>query len=429
MLGKVIYPMKIVFVTTEYASKTQSAGGLATFTRNIAKMFAEKGNDVRVLLVTTKYEEHEGDAGVIIENLFVQKKYWDEVDYLSSLYGSAHSFDHNTLRANIIDLQKAHMVRERLDEISTTEGVDVVHFCNHGALFRFMDDSIPYVVRISGLYNIVLGEANTIDGSVLYNHKEEVRDIVEACHLKKVRNVLCPSHVMKRTCIEEFGINCNVIQSPVCISNKADWDYEIIDSKIGNKRYFLFFGTISFLKGLGVLMGLVHDLLDKYQDYYLVLAGRDTQVNHVGKEQWGSLFVSKCAKEYNNRVIVLGSLVREELYPVIDGAELCLLPGRRENLSNACLEAMALGKIVVATKDASYDEIIDDGIDGFLCERDNADAFFAAINHVMELSYDEKMQMCKRIKEKVRKLTPEEVYPVYYDYYKRVIDTFSEHKE
>ncbi len=421
--------MKIVFVTTEYASKTQSAGGLATFTRNIAKMFAEKGNDVRVLLVTTKYEEHEGDAGVIIENLFVQKKYWDEVDYLSSLYGSAHSFDHNTLRANIIDLQKAHMVRERLDEISTTEGVDVVHFCNHGALYRFMDNSIPFMVRVSGLYNIVLGNANTIDGSVLYDRKEAVRDIVEASHLKKVREVLCPSQIMKRTCLDEFGINCSVIQSPVCICDIAAWNYEIFSSEIGNKKYYLFFGSISFLKGLGILMGLVYELLDKYRDYYLVLAGRDTYVSFDGREQLGSLFVTEFAKDYADRIIVLGNLVREELYPVINGASLCLLPGRIENLSNACLEAMALGKIVIATNGASYEEIIDDGETGFLCERDNADSFFDAINHVMNLSAEEKGKMSEKIKEKVRRLTPDEIYPVYYDYYQKVIENHKSQEE
>ena len=416
--------MNIVFVTTEYTSKKQSSGGLATFTRNMAGMFAAHGNNVRVMLVTTKAEEHDTDEGVILENIYIRKEDWEEMDYLTSLYGDEFSFDHNKMRANIVDVMKACLVRDRLEELNITRKIDMVHFCNHGALFRFVKD-IPYVVRISGLYNIVLGNANTIDGSVLYNRQEEIRDVVEAYHLQKAQNVLCPSHVMERTCRDEFGITCKVIQSPVCIMDRNDWDFSILESKIGSKKYFLYFGTINFIKGLGVLMNLVYDLLGKYPDYSFVLAGRDIMVEYDGKEQLGSEFIRESAKEYSDRVIALGSLVSEQLYPVISNAELCILPGRIENLSNACLEAMALGKIVVATKGASYEEIIDDGIDGFLCERDNARSFLNAIIHVMDLSAKERTSINEQIKQKINKLTPAEVYLTYFDYYTGIIENSS----
>ncbi len=413
--------MNIVFVTTEYTSNKQSAGGLATFTRNMAGMFAAHGNKVRVLLVTTKAEEHDTDEGVVLENLYIRKEDWFEVDYLTSLYGEEFKFDHNKLRANTIDVLKARIVRDRLEELKRSGGVDIVHFCNHGALFRFVNN-IPYVVRISGLYNIVLGNANTIDGSVLYNHQEEIRDIVETHHLHRAKNVLCPSHVMERTCMDEFGIYCKVIQSPVCIMDRSRWDFSVLETKMGSKKYFLYFGTINFLKGLGVLINLVYDLLSKYKDYVFVLAGRDIMVEYDGKEQWGAEFVKESAKEYSDRVVALGSLIREQLFPVISKAELCVLPGRIENLSNACLEAMALGKIVVATKDASYEEIIDDGIDGFLCERDNAKSFFDAINRIMDLSDKERIAVYERIRQKISKLTPSEAYSNYYDYYQNIIE-------
>lgn len=413
--------MNIVFVTTEYTSKKQSSGGLATFTRNVAGMFAAHGNNVRVLLVTTKAEEHDSDEGVVLENLYIRKEDWEEMDYLTSLYGDEFNFDHNKLRANIVDVMKSRLVRDKLEELNRTQKIDIVHFCNHGALFRLVKD-IPYVVRISGLYNIVLGNANTIDGSVLYNHQEEIRDVVETHYMKKSQNVICPSHVMERTCRDEFGITCKVIQSPVCIMDKNDWDFSVLESQIGPQKYFLYFGTINFFKGLGVLMNLVHDLLSKYFDYVFVLAGRDIMVEHDGKEKFGSEFIKECAKEHSDRVIALGSLISEQLFPVISKAELCILPGRIENLSNACLEAMAIGKIVVATKDASYEEIIDDGIDGFLCERDNAKSFFDVINHVMNLSDEERASIYQRIRQKISKLTPSEAYSTYFDYYQSIIE-------
>ena len=415
--------MNIVFVTTEYTSKKQSSGGLATFTRNVAGMFAANGNNVRVLLVTTKAEEHDADEGVILENLYIRKEDWTEMDYLTSLYGDEFNFDHNKLRANIIDVMKACLVRNRLEELDRTQKIDIVHFCNHGVLFRFVKN-IPYVVRISGLYNICLGDANTIDGSVGYNRREEVRDIVEVDHLKKTLNVICPSKLMAQLCLDEFGIRCNVLQSPI-FPDASVKEYDVFDAKLRDKKYILFFGTVSYLKGVGVISKMVYRILEKYRDVYFVIAGRETFISDGGKEHPASSLVIESAKEYSDRVIVLGALSRNQLIPVIEKAELCVLPSRIENLSNACLEAMALGKVVIGTNGASFEEIIDNGKNGFLCERDNADDFFKKTDYVMSLSAKQRKAIGDKARNKVSKLQPDKLYSTYYDYYSDVIEKSS----
>jgi glycosyltransferase involved in cell wall biosynthesis len=43
-----------------------------------------------------------------------------------------------------------------------------------------------------------------------------------------------------------------------------------------------------------------------------------------------------------------------------------VLPSLVDNLPNACLEAMALGKPVIGTSGASFEELLTDGISGFL---------------------------------------------------------------
>jgi glycosyltransferase involved in cell wall biosynthesis len=53
-------------------------------------------------------------------------------------------------------------------------------------------------------------------------------------------------------------------------------------------------------------------------------------------------------------------------------AELVILPSLFENLSNAGLEAMALGWPVIGTYGTSFEEIIEDGINGFLVEPGDA---------------------------------------------------------
>lgn len=43
-------------------------------------------------------------------------------------------------------------------------------------------------------------------------------------------------------------------------------------------------------------------------------------------------------------------------------------------MPNACLEAMALGKAVIGTFEGSFDELIDDGHNGFLITADDVEA-------------------------------------------------------
>ena len=131
--------------------------------------------------------------------------------------------------------------------------------------------------------------------------------------------------------------------------------------------------------------------------------------------------VRKKAGEYSNRVIYAGRLVREQLYPLIQYAELCLLPSRIENLSNACIEAMAMGKIVVATNGASYEQLIDDRVSGFLCERDNPASYLKAVDEVLAMSTEERNKIGLKAIEVTKRLEPQKIYEQYLAFYEKVI--------
>ena len=104
------------------------------------------------------------------------------------------------------------------------------------------------------------------------------------------------------------------------------------------------------MKGTHVVAQLANELLREYSEIYLVLAGNSEELlDKNGKKIKADEFVKKSAGEFADRVIYAGRLVREQLYPFIQNAELCLLPYRMDNLSNACIEAMAMGKIVIGT--------------------------------------------------------------------------------
>src|SRR5581483_2960293 len=55
-------------------------------------------------------------------------------------------------------------------------------------------------------------------------------------------------------------------------------------------------------------------------------------------------------------------------------ARLVVLPSLYENMSNAALEAMALERPVVGTRGTAFEELIEDGVSGFLAPPGDAAA-------------------------------------------------------
>ena len=86
---------------------------------------------------------------------------------------------------------------------------------------------------------------------------------------------------------------------------------------------------------------------------------------------------------------------------------------------------MALGKVVVATNGASYEQLIENRVSGYLFNRDDPCSLLAAMEEVMSLSDLEKRTISDNAKRRIDSLNPEKIYQNYYRYYDRVINEWS----
>lgn len=414
----------IVFVTTELTSFNccNFGGGLSTFTSNMAKIFTRQGHKVSIIWASTKDEKVEIDENIDLYSFCVPLAKWKKMNNIAGMLSNIVKEDKDSLRQAMVKVYKAVNINKMVRQINRKYPIDIIHYCNHVLVYKKGIRQIPYCVRISGFMNIWKGGANLPNGSIEYmDNPLSLKEKFDEYTVKKSKYVVAPSKLIAQISKKSFKKDVTVIESPFEL-NQENWDFSCFEKELQGKKYILHFGNLRYAKGTHIVAQLIEEFLQKYPDMYVVLAGRSEELkNKQGKSVKAHELVMDNAGKDRERVLYVGSIPREQLYPLIQNAELCLLPSRIENLSNACIEAMAMGKIVVATNGASYEQLIDDRVSGFLCERDNADSFLKGIEEALNMPEEKKNEMKKKIKRRTELLSPDRIYQQYFEYYQKVM--------
>ena len=413
--------MHIVFVTPELATAGNSSGGLASFTANMARIFASNGHKVTVLLATVKDEKLSFDEDIELKTTYINKAIWNIFDKTAKICTFGEKENTVETRRFIVNFYRSGQVRKKIREINKREKIDIIHYCSLSAMAFRANKAIPYVIRLSSFSSICRG-ANLPDGDIRFDSAGfSMKDRLLNYTLQKAKYVISPSKLLADIGKKELGLEATVIESPFVLT-KIQWDESVFHSVIGNERYIIHYGSLKYLKGTHIVAKIVKSILQTYPDLFLILAGRNEELlDEDGIKVKADELVKRSAGELADRVLYAGSLSREQLYPFIQNAELCLLPSRIENLSNACIEAMAMGKIVIGTNGASFEQLIDDRVSGFLCERDNPESYLQAVNEALEMSNEDKEKMILKSAERIKLLRPEIIYKKYLEFYEGVI--------
>lgn len=115
-------------------------------------------------------------------------------------------------------------------------------------------------------------------------------------------------------------------------------------------------------------------------------------------------------------------LPHSSLYPIIQHADFVVFPSLIDNFSNACIESMYFGRVVIGTDGTSYEQLIVDGKSGFLCEPGNEDSLLESMNKAASMDQTQKDLMGQYAKERISKLSPQFTVRKLLRYYQYVID-------
>lgn len=93
--------------------------------------------------------------------------------------------------------------------------------------------------------------------------------------------------------------------------------------------------------------------------------------------------------------------VSDDVPSVIADAGCIVLPSYREGLSQVLLEAASMAKPIVTTNVPGCKEVVDDGVNGYLCEVRDANDLSKQIEKILLLSPEERVMMGQKGREKV----------------------------
>jgi glycosyltransferase involved in cell wall biosynthesis len=294
--------------------------------------------------------------------------------------------------------------------------VDVVQYSSYCATALFRNASVPSVVRISS-YEKLWQKA--------YNNKfsldVNLTTILERIALKKVNKVYGPSKFISEIISKDIDIKIDVIE-PQFEKYNGILNESLYNKMVCGKKYLLFYGTIGRLKGVDLIADILFEILSKYSDLIFVFVGKDTTYNNISMIN----YIYNKAGKFRDRVLYLGKLKHSALIPIIINSFAVILPSRIDNLPNACIEAMAYGKVVVASTKSSFDQLIDSGINGFLFENGDSTSLLNTINMVLSKNaYDIKKMEFLATKTTLR-LEDENNIKKLIEYYGTVINGYYE---
>ena len=360
--------LRIAFVTPEFVSERYFSGGLANYVYRVALALIDRGHEVHVVIPGTPLEDR------MFDGIHLHRLPFERLAAVLNVLTFGRLW--NTTRA----LAFAWVSYRFLHRMGWRTTIDIVQAASYKACgivaAAFKDKRL--VTRISSHL-------------ASWNKASHLRRNIDLRCLEKLEEIQCrrsplvfaPSRLIAGIVGKETGRPVKVIRTPfVRETPAAKCDVLGDESLPVNASYILYFGRFELLKGFHVLAQALPDVFRRVPDCHVVCVGSD-RPSPLASSMVD--YARRLCAGFEGRLRFVRALRHNELYPIIEVSRLVVLPSLIDNLPNTLLEAMALGKPVVGTIGASYDEVIEEGKNGFLVPPGSvsglADKLVEAWNH------------------------------------------------
>lgn len=230
---------------------------------------------------------------------------------------------------------------------------------------------IPYCVNVQGLGTAFQKEPIAAIATLMYRIAVKKANTVffenEVNASEFVNRKITPRS--QQTILHGAGVNLEVYK-------KQEYPTE------ENGIHFLFLGRIMKEKGVDELFEVAKKLKKKYEDKVVF--------DLVGFFEDG--YEERVEKLVEEGVVVFHGF-QSDPKPFYGMSHCVVLPSYHEGMSNVLLEAAATGRALICSDIPGCREAIDEGVNGFLCNKMDGESLYNCMERYMELDKEKRKEM------------------------------------
>ena len=356
--------MHIGFLTPEYPHpKLGASGGLGTSIKNLVEALTAENVKVTVFVYGQKEDEIFTEKGINFHRIKQRR-----TPFLTWF----------TYRKYL---------QNYLNRVAETEHIGLIEAPDWTGITAFMKLHVPLVIRFHG------SDAYFCH---LEGRKQKRKNFwFEKMAVQSAQAFIAPTTFAGNLSKEIFNIPEKPIQTihhGLKLSNfnnprPADFETGVL----------LYIGTIIRKKGVLELPGIFKKVLSKYPTAKLILIGNDSPDIQTNSPSTWKILEEKLEPSVRAKVQYLGKIPYEEVQNHIRKAHVCLFPTFAETLGMVTIESMALQKPVVNSNIGWANELIEDGISGFLVHPKDHDLYAERITTLLS-----KPELCREMGKNAR---------------------------
>lgn len=383
--------MKIWFLTGEFAP--DFGGGIGTYVENCAKMFAQAGDDVTVIVRSLNDNKIEKTK----EGYKVVRFKQGEGEYYTYLgYDNALAYQYYDVIMKLIEKEGKPDVIEMQEY--NAYGQYIIQ--NKLMLNEKLQD-IPLVVHLHtpSFETLKINQFNTYEAPFYW-----IGEMEKFC-IKGADALLCPSQFLADKLQYLVKDKINVINLPFDIDKDELDKYEKMEINKNDKKTILYFGRTEYRKGVVQMLKGAEKLWKKGLDFKIKIIGGDTKL-----ESKGIMIGEELKKKYakyieSDNLEILKPIPHLELIPHILSATAVTIPSLYENFPNTCIYSMWLGKPVLVSKSGGQAEMVQEsGKNGIIFDWDKDGDFEEKLEQILEMNDQELQDMGKNAKTRINSL-------------------------
>ena len=364
--------MKIGFLTPEYPhEKTGNSGGLGTSIKNLAHALSALGHEVVILVYGQKQDAIFLDDAVEVHQIKNIK-----------FKGLSWYLTRKKIEKSINFLYE----KNKIEIVEATDWTGITSFIK--------PKKCPIVIKLNGSDTYFCHLDNRpVKWMNKFHEKRALQNAdghvsVSAYTAKMTNQVFNQNHNFT---IIHNGIDTRLFEK----SNDSN-----------EKNIILYFGTLIRKKGLLELPLAFNIIHEKNSDAQLVLVGKDASDIISGNSSTWQMMQELFTPSALEKVTYFGPVAYSEVRKQIEKATVCVFPTYAEALPVSWLEAMAMEKAIVASNIGWGNEIVEDGVSGFLAHPSNHQEY---ANKILQLLADTSLRKNMEQNAKERILTHFEI--------------------